>query len=56
MKTTKSYNSREEFESLHPYVSVEAPMYQGQKVLPAQIVENFTSKKVAGKTQKEVYL
>jgi len=47
MKTRTMYNSREEFERLNPYVCVETPNYQGKKCAPAQIVESYTSKKVA---------
>jgi len=47
MKTRKMYNSKEEFERLHPYVCVEAPNFDGKKYAPAQIIKSFTSKKVA---------
>lgn len=47
MKNTKSYNSKESFESKHPYVLVEASSYDGKKCSPAQIVNSFTSKKQA---------
>ena len=49
---TRTYESREAFEKLHPYVSVEAPYYQGQKASPAQIVESFTSMEVAENNSK----
>ena len=47
MKKRTVYESREQFERLHPYVSVETPHYNGKKAAPAQIVGNYTSKKVA---------
>jgi hypothetical protein len=47
MKTNNFYNTKEEFEKKHPYVCVEAANYNGKKCAPAQIIDDFTSKKVA---------
>jgi hypothetical protein len=47
MSTQKMYSSKESFEAKNPYVCVETPSYQGKKCAPAQIVGDYSSKKVA---------
>jgi hypothetical protein len=47
MATKKCYSSKEEYERRTPYVTVEAPCYNGVPVGPAGISGSFTSRKVA---------